>query len=428
MEVKLERLNEKCEIRFVAEVSGEEWKKAQQNAIAALAQNVTVKGFRKGKAPLQQASKYINPRDVLDRAADKFVQKAYKEMLDNHDVKPIVQPELIVNDFSAEKFSCTFVVATAPRIELGEYKGITIEKKAVRVYKADIEKELASMAEKNAELVVVEENVPAELGNTVVIDFKGFVDGEAFDGGEASSFELVLGSNTFVPGFEEQLVGVKTNEDKEVTITFPENYVANLSNKEARFEVHVNAIKKKVVPAIDDEFVKDLDIEGVETLEQLKENVKEQLRTRKTNAQAQERYDALLEQIVNGSTFYCNNKLLQADADKIVKDFENRLEQQGFSLDDYLVMSKKTKEDINKEALEQAYKNAKQAYVIDGIAVAEKINATPADVDAKLAEFAEQYKTTVEELKKQLGNNINNFAYNVRHEKVVAFIKANNNI
>lgn len=428
MEVKLERLNEKCEIRFVAEVSGEEWKKAQQNAIAALAQNVTVKGFRKGKAPLQQAAKYINPRDVLDRAADKFVQKAYKEMLDNHDVKPIVQPELIVNDFSAEKFSCTFVVATSPKVELGEYKGITIEKKAVRVYKADIEKELETMAEKNAELVVVEEDVAAELGNTVVIDFKGFVDGEAFDGGEASSFELVLGSNTFVPGFEEQLVGVKTNEDKVVTITFPENYVANLSNKEAKFEVHVNAIKKKVVPAIDDEFVADLDIEGVETVEQLKENVKEQLRTRKTNAQAQERYDALLEQIINGAKFFCNNKLLQADADKIVKDFENRLEQQGFSLDDYLVMSKKTKEDINKEALEQAYKNAKQAYVIDAIGVAEKINATPADVDAKLAEFAETYKTTVEELKKQLGNNINNFAYNVRHEKVVAFIKENNNI
>ena len=428
MEVKLERLNEKCEIRFVAEVSGEEWKKAQQNAIAALAQNVTVKGFRKGKAPLQQAAKYINPRDVLDRAADKFVQKAYKEMLDNHDVKPIVQPELIVNDFSAEKFSCTFVVATSPKVELGEYKGITIEKKAVRVYKADIEKELETMAEKNAELVVVEEDVAAELGNTVVIDFKGFVDGEAFNGGEASSFELVLGSNTFVPGFEEQLVGVKTNEDKVVTITFPENYVANLSNKEAKFEVHVNAIKKKVVPAIDDEFVADLDIEGVETVEQLKENVKEQLRTRKTNAQAQERYDALLEQIINGAKFFCNNKLLQADADKIVKDFENRLEQQGFSLDDYLVMSKKTKEDINKEALEQAYKNAKQAYVIDAIGVAEKINATPADVDAKLAEFAEQYKTTVEELKKQLGNNINNFAYNVRHEKVVAFIKENNNI
>ena len=427
MEVKLERLNEKCEIRFVAEVSGEEWKKAQQNAIVALAQNVTVKGFRKGKAPLAQASKYINPRDVLDRAADKFVQKAYKEMLDNHDVKPIVQPELIVNDFSAEKFSCTFVVATAPSVELGEYKGITVEKKAVRVYKADIEKELEAMAEKNAELVVVEEDVAAELGNTVVIDFKGFVDGEAFDGGEASSFELVLGSNTFVPGFEEQLIGVKTNEDREVTITFPENYVANLSNKEAKFEVHVNAIKKKVVPAIDDEFVADLDIEGVETVEQLKENVKEQLRTRKTNAQAQERYDALVEQIMGNAKFFCNTKFLQADADKIVKDFENRLEQQGFSLDDYLVMSKKTKEDINKEALEQAHKNAKNAYVMDAIANAEKIVVTPADVDAKLAEFAEQYKTTVEELKKQLGNNINNFAYNVRQERVVAFLKENNN-
>ena len=267
METKIEKLTQKCELHFIATIEGDEWKNAQQKALVALAQNVTVKGFRKGKAPLAQAARYVNSKDVLDRAADKFVQKAYKEMLENNDVKPVLQPDLIVNDFSTEKFTCTFVVVTAPEVELGEYKGITIEKKQVRVYKADIEAELKAMAEKNAELVVAADDAQANLGDTVVIDFKGFVDGEAFDGGEASSFELVLGSNTFVPGFEEQLVGVKTNEDKEVTITFPENYVANLSNKEARFEVHVNAIKKKVVPAIDDEFVKDLDIEGVETVE-----------------------------------------------------------------------------------------------------------------------------------------------------------------
>lgn len=428
METKLERINEKCELHFIATIEGEEWKNAQQKALVALAQNVTVKGFRKGKAPLAQASRLVNPKDVLDRAADKFVQKAYKEMLENNEVKPVLQPELAVNDFSAEKFSCTFIVVTAPEVELGEYKGITIEKKQVRVYKSEIEEELKAMAEKNAELVVAEDDVAAKLGDTVIIDFKGFVDGEAFDGGEASSFELVLGSNTFVPGFEDQLVGVKTNEDKKVVITFPENYVAGLSNKEATFEVHVNAIKQKVVPAIDDEFAKDLDIENVENVEQLTNHVKETLKTRKTQQGAQARFDELMAKINDGAKFYCNNRILKADSDKIVADFTRRLEEQGFSLDDYLVMSKKTKEDIENEAYEQAYKNAKNAYVLDKIGIVEEINVTEEEVNAKLAVFANQYKTTVEEVKKQLGNQFTNFVLNVRQEKIIKFVTENNNI
>lgn len=428
METKLERINEKCELHFIATIEGEEWKNAQQKALVALAQNVTVKGFRKGKAPLAQASRLVNPKDVLDRAADKFVQKAYKEMLENNEVKPVLQPELAVNDFSAEKFSCTFIVVTAPEVELGEYKGITIEKKQVRVYKAEIEEELKAMAEKNAELVVAEDDVAAKLGDTVIIDFKGFVDGEAFDGGEASSFELVLGSNTFVPGFEDQLVGVKTNEDKNVVITFPENYVAGLSNKEATFEVHVNAIKQKVVPAIDDEFAKDLDIENVENVEQLTNHVKETLKARKTQQGAQTRFDELMAKINDGAKFYCNNRILKADSDKIVADFTRRLEEQGFSLDDYLVMSKKTKEDIENEAHEQAYKNAKNAYVLDKIGIVEEINVTEEEVNAKLAVFANQYKTTVEEVKKQLGNQFTNFVLNVRQEKIIKFVTENNNI
>lgn len=428
METKLERINEKCELHFIATIEGEEWKNAQQKALVALAQNVTVKGFRKGKAPLAQAARYVNQRDVLDKAADKFVQKAYKEMLENNEVKPVLQPELAVNDFSAEKFSCTFIVVTAPEVELGEYKGITIEKKQVRVYKADIEEELKAMAEKNAELVVAEDDVAAKLGDTVIIDFKGFVDGEAFDGGEASSFELVLGSNTFVPGFEDQLVGVKTNEDKNVVITFPENYVAGLSNKEATFEVHVNAIKQKVVPDIDDEFAKDLDIENVENLEQLTNHVKETLKARKTQQGAQARFDELMTKINDGAKFYCNSRILKADTDKIVADFTKRLEDQGFSLDDYLVMSKKTKEDIENEAHEQAYKNAKNAYVLDKIGIVEEINVTEEEVNAKLAVFANQYKTTVEEVKKQLGNQFTNFVLNVRQEKIIRFVSENNNI
>lgn len=426
MQTNLEILKEKCEVRYTVSVEGEEWSQAQQKATASLASKVTVKGFRKGKAPLAQAAKLINPRDILDKAADKIVQKAYQEMLKDESVKPIYQPELIVNEFSFEKFSCTFVCVVAPEVELGQYKGIVIEKTEIEVTEEDVENEIKAMAEKNAELVVLEETEAAQAGDTVVIDFKGFVDGEAFDGGEASSFELVLGSNTFVPGFEDQLIGVKTNEDRTVVLTFPENYVANLSNKEATFEVHVNAIKRKVVPAIDEEFVNDLDIEGVDSVEQLRVHVKEQVTTKKTNQATQARFDELMNTIIGNATFYCHDKMLKSDTDRIVSDFEKRLEQQGFSIEDYLTMQKKTKEDLVAEAKEQAYKSAKNAYVIDKIGIVENITVTEEEVDAKLSVFATQYNSTVEQLKKQLGNQFTNFVLNVRQEKIIEFIKQNN--
>lgn len=428
MQTKLENLNEKCEIRFTVVVEGEEWQKAQQKALNELAKNVTVKGFRKGKAPVAQAAKYVKPVDIMDKAADAVVNKAYKEMLENQEIRPIMQPELVVNEFKSDKISFTFVVVTSPVVELGEYKGLTVEKKSVRVLKADIEKEIEALQEKNAELVVAELDVAAVAGDTVVIDFKGFVDGEAFDGGEASSFELVLGSHTFVPGFEEQLIGVKTNDDKDVVITFPENYVADLANKEATFKVHVNAIKRKVVPAVDEEFVKDLDIEGVETVDQLKEHLKTTIKERKLKEAEQNQINTLLNTIVDNAKFTCHEKILKADADRIVNDFKNRLEQQGFSFDDYLTMAKKSKEDIEAEALVEANKNAKRAYVFDKIAVTEGIKVTAEEIDAKLEEFAKMYNATVETLKKQLGNQLNSFAYSLLQDKVIEFIKSNNNI
>ena len=396
-------------------------------ATVDLAKNVTVKGFRKGKAPLAQAARYVKASDVLDKAADKAVQLAFNEMIEKNNVKPIMQPELIVEDFKADKFAFKFIVATAPVVELGEYTNLTVEKTEVSVSEEDINNELNSLANKNAELIVAETDYAAQDGDTVVIDFKGFVDGEAFDGGEASSFDLVLGSNTFVPGFEAQLVGIKTNEDRDVTITFPENYVANLSNKEALFKVHVNAVKKKVVPAIDDELAKDLDIENVDTLEQLKAHLNTTLTERKTKAADEARLNKLLDMVINNATFYCNEKVLKADADRIVNDLKNRLSQQGFELEDYLKMTNKTLEEINEEAHKQAYDNEKRVFVFDKISETEKIVVTPEEVDAKLAEFAAQYNSSVEALKKQLGNQINNFAFSIRQDKVIELIKEKNN-
>lgn len=427
MQINLKTLKEKCEVHFSVVVEENEWKDAQHKATIDLAKNVTVKGFRKGKAPLAQAARYVKASDVLDKAADKAVQLAFNEMIEKNNVKPIMQPELVVEEFKADKFAFKFVVATAPVVELGQYSELTVEKEEVTVTEEDINNELTSLANKNAELIVAETDYEAQEGDTVVIDFKGFVDGEAFDGGEASSFDLVLGSNTFVPGFEAQLVGVKTNEDKDVNITFPENYVANLSNKEALFKVHVNAIKKKVVPAIDDELAKDLDIENVETLEQLKAHLNTTLTERKTKAADDARLNKLLELVVNNATFYCNDKVLKSDADRIINDLKNRLSQQGFELDDYLKMTNKTLEEIQAEAHKQAYDNEKRVFVFDKISEAEKIVVTPEEVEAKLTEFATLYNTTVEALKKQLGNQINNFAFSIRQDKVVALLKEKNN-
>ena len=427
MQIKLDTFKERCEIIFTATVEGDEWKDAQRKATADLAKNVTVKGFRKGNAPLAQAARYIKPADVLDKAADKAVQMAFNEMIEKNNVKPVLQPELVVEEFKADRFSFKFVVATVPVVELGQYTDIEVEKKGVRVLKADIDKELESLANKNAELIVAETDYAAANGDTVVIDFKGFVDGEAFDGGEASQFDLVLGSNTFVPGFEEQLVGVKTNEDKDVNITFPENYVADLSNKEAVFKVHVTAIKKKVVPAIDDELAKDLDIEGVDTLEQLKEHLKTQIKDRKVKEAETNRLNTLLTKVVNNATFYCNEKILRNDAEKIVNDLKNRLSQQGFDLQDYLKMTNTTKEKLYADALTQATENNKRAFVFDKISEVENIVVTPEEVNEKIEGFAKQYNTTAEVVKKQLGNQINNFAFSIRQDKVVTLLKEKNN-
>ena len=428
MQIKIENLKEKCEIHFHATVEGDEWKDAQQKAMIDLAKNVTVKGFRKGKAPLAQAVRQIPARDIMDKAADKAVQKAYSEMIEKNNIRPFMQPELIVDDFKADKLSFTFIVLMLPEVTLGDYKGLTNEKKKISVTKKDVDDELTTLANKNAEMVVAELDAVAEKGDTVVIDFKGYVDGEAFDGGEASSFELELGSNVFVPGFEEQLIGVKTNEDKDVMITFPENYVANLSNKEATFKVHVNSIKKKVVPEINDDLAKDLDIEGVDNLEQLKEHLKKQIKDKKVKQAEQDSINALLDQVSENATFSCHDKILKEDANRIVKDFEARLSQQGFNVDDYLKMTGKTRESLDAEAMEEARRNTKKAYLFEKIAEVENLTVSEEEIDTKLDEIAKQYNQTLEDVKKQLGNRINSFAFNMKQEKVIDFLKNNNNI
>ena len=428
MEIKLEKNLEKCEAKFNVTVDGQEWKDACQKATENLAKKVTVKGFRKGHAPLAQAVRYIRPNEILENAADRAVSKAYSELAKQTEVVPFIQPELVVSEFNQEKFVFFFNIVTRPVITLGKYKGLKVEKKKVEVTKADIDRELESLANKNAELIVVEGEVESVNGDTLTIDFKGFVDGKAFDGGEAQDYDLELGSHTFVPGFEEQLVGTKTGDTKDVVINFPENYVEPLAGKEATFKVTVKQIKHKVVPEINDDLVAELDMEGVDTLEQLKAKLHDQVKERKETQAKNEQFNKLLETVANNCTFVCHEKILKKDQERIVDDFKARLEQQGFGLEDYFRMTGTTMENLESQAHDEALKNAKHAFLYEEIANQEKIEVSDADVDSKLEEIGKQYGQSVEDLRKQLGDRIGNYKFQLKQEKVDEFLRSNNEL
>lgn len=428
MDIRIEKHDELQETHFYATVVGDEWVDAQNKATAKLAKKVTIKGFRKGMAPVSMASKYLREADILNDAADKAVAKAYDELLKRQDIEVFMQPELVVNDFSKDKLSFYFKVISRPNVTLGEYKNIDIPKAEISVSEEDINNEIQDLVKKNAEMVVAETDYEAVKGDTAVIDFKGYVDNKPFDGGEASSYELEIGSHTFVPGFEEQLVGVKTNDDKDVIIVFPENYVAELANKTAIFKVHVNAVKKKVYPSVDDDFAKDLDIKDVDTIEQLKEHLKGQIFDRKVKADTRERVEKLLTTITDNASFTCHSKIIDEETNRIFNDFKRRVEQQGFGFDDYLTITKKTADDVRNEASVQANISVKRAYVLDAIAKNENIEATEVDLDNRLSEMSKAYNQSVEDLKKQLGDRLNSFKYAIREDKIMDFLKANNNI
>lgn len=428
MDIKIEKTNNACECKLTALTEGEEWATAQKHALAEIAKNVTVKGFRKGKAPLAQAAKQIPQGEILSKAADKAVEKAYNELIEKNQIRPVLRPELVVNEFNDKKFDFSFIVVTAPEVTLGDYKGIDVEKDKVEVTEEDIQNELNDMAKKDAEMIVLEDDVPAEKGNTVVIDFEGFVDGKAFDGGKAENYELKLGSNTFVPGFEDQLIGVKKGEHKDVVISFPKEYVAELAGKEATFKVTVHEIKKEVLPEINDDFAKDVDIEGVNTLDELKEHVKKTILERKENAAKNKQESDLFEKVVANAQVKIHQKLIDEEAKSIFDNFKQRVETQGYSFDDFLKITNNTEEKLMEEARQEAIRQENRACVLAQIAVAENLTITKEDLDARFEELAKQYNMKKEDLTKRVGDRINDFANNMRTEKVMNFLKENNNL
>ncbi|MBB5172657.1 trigger factor [Texcoconibacillus texcoconensis] len=387
---------------LTVEVEPEKVDTALDQAFQKVVKKVNVPGFRKGKVPRKIFEQRFGVESLYQDAVDIILPEAYSQAVEEAGIDPVDRPEIDVEQIEkGEKMIFTAKVTVKPEVELGDYKGLEVEEKDTEVTEEDVQNELTQMQEKHAELVAIEDGEVAE-GDTVVIDFEGFVDGEAFEGGKAENFSLEIGSGQFIPGFEEQLVGAKSGEDREVKVTFPEEYHAEeLSGKEALFQVKVHDVKRKELPELDDEFAKDAD-ENVESLDELTNNVRERLKTQKEQDADTDMRDTLVEKATENATIDIPEAMVTKETDQMLQEFSQRLQAQGMSLDMYYQFAGTDEEGMKEQFKEDAEKRVRMNLTLEAIAEAEGLEATDEDVEAELDNMAEMYQRSKEEIKQIL--------------------------
>ena len=426
MERKVTKLEE-CHVQVDVVVDEQVWKDAQQKALNKLAAKVKVDGFRPGKAPIAMAKKHIDPAKLYDEALNIVLPIAYSEVLEQEKLEPYAQPKVDVLKLSENQLEVRFVIITEPEVTLGQYKGLKVGKEKVEVTDEDVEQEVNRLREQNASLVLKEGE--AALGDTLVFDFVGSVDGAEFEGGSAQNYSLELGSGQFIPGFEDQLVGTKAGEHKDVNVTFPEQYGApNLAGKAAVFACDVHEVKEKKLPELDDEFVKDLNIKGVETVEALKENKKNELQLNKTNQAKTQYLNKLYDEIAKGSKISIAQEMIDGDANRNKQDMVNRMKQSGLTLEQYLGYVGQKEEDFDAKLKEDSRRNITNYFILESVGIAEKIEVTDEDVEFEIAKIASENDTTVEEIKKILETRKQTvqFRNNIRLTRIEDFLYENN--
>ena len=382
------------------EIEADVWKVAQKNALDKLAQNITIKGFRKGKAPISLLKKEISVARILNEAMDTVLEKAYPEALKENDVSPITNPELIVDTINEETLAVTLKIQVKPEVTLGEYKDLGIVKNEVEVTEEDIHSEINKIREQAAELVIKEDDVAIENGDTVVIDFEGFLDNVAFEGGKGENHSLEIGSGSFIPGFEEQLIGMKTNEAKDITVTFPEEYQAtDLAGKEAVFKVAVHEIKQKKLPEVDDELALDADIDGVNTLEELKLHITTQLANTKERDAENKYQDELFEAVISNSQVDVPDVMVENELNSIVEDVKRNITNQGLDFATYCSITNTTEEQVRENFRSQAEKRVALNLILEEVIKVENIEVDDEEVATEIEKIAEAYGEQYEQIK-----------------------------
>lgn len=403
-------------------VSGEDFNKAILQAYNKQKNKIQLPGFRKGKAPLKMIEKFYGEgvfyEDALDIVYPGVVGDAIKEA----GIEPVAAPhDLDVTKIGKDGVEMTMKVTVKPEISIDNYKGIEADKGDASVCADDVKKELASMQERNARVVTVDDR-KAKKNDIAVIDFEGFVDGVAFDGGKGENYELTLGSGQFIPGFEEQIIGHKTGDEFDVNVTFPTEYTPELAGKEAVFKVVLHEIKMKELPTLDDDFAKDVDDE-VDILAELKKKIKAELSDKKKEDVEKDFESAVLEKVVDLVEGEIPEVMYDNKLEDDVKDYENRLAQQGIPLDTYLQYMGMDRDKFKESMRDNAVKQVKLQLAVEKIAELEKIEATDEEAEAQLKEMADMYQLDVEQVKKWV--NIEDVKKDVVGKKTVDFLVAN---
>ncbi|MCA1295820.1 trigger factor [Paenibacillus sp. alder61] len=386
------------------EVEAERVAAALDKAFQKVVKKINVPGFRKGKVPRSIFEARFGVESLYQDAIDILLPEVYTEAVDQTEIFPVDRPEVDVEQFAkGQPFKFKAKVTVKPEVKLGEYKGIEVPAANIEVSEEELNEELTRMQERHAELVVIDEEA-AQNGDTVVIDFDGSVDGVPFEGGKAERYSLELGSNTFIPGFEDQVVGLATGDFKDVTVTFPETYHAEeLAGKEAVFKVKVHEIKRKQLPELDDEFAKD--VSEFDTLDEYKADLKKQLESRKEKEGSAERERILVDQVGENAEVEIPQAMIDSEVENMVRDFDNRLRAQGMNLDMFLGFSGQTVEDLREQMKNDAEKRVRNNLVLEQIAKAEKIEATEEEINKELQDMADAYKRTPEEIRNILAAN-----------------------
>ena len=401
MSLQVENL-EKNMAKLTIEVPASEFEKALQSAYNKQKKSISVPGFRKGKVPRQMVEKMYGPEIFYEDAANELIPTAYEEELKNCDLEIVSRPTVdIVQIKKGENFIFTAEVAVKPEVTLGEYKGMEVDKTSTRVTQKEVEAKIKEEAEKNARTVTVEGR-PVQDGDEVILDFEGFVDGEAFEGGKGENYPLTIGSGSFIPGFEEQLVGAEAEKEVEVKVTFPEEYHAEeLKGKDAVFKCTIHEIKEKQIPEIDDEFA--TEVSEFDTLDEYKADVKAKIKEQKENEGKQKKEDQAVEKAVANATMEIPEAMIDEQVRQMVNEFAQNMQYQGISFEQYCQITGMTLEKIQEETRPQAVKRIETRLVLEAIAKAENIEVTEERLDEEIKKMAESYNMEADKLKELMG-------------------------
>ena len=425
MNVKVEKL-ENSQIKLEITVEAEKFEEGMNKAFFKNAKYFSVPGFRKGKAPRARVEKYYGEHVLYEEAFNEIAPEVYEAAIKENNIEPVARPEIDITQIgNGKELIFTALVTVKPEVELGKYKGIEIEKREYPVTDEDVENNIKAMAEQNARIITCDDDKIVEKGDTAVIDFEGFVDGEAFDGGKGENYSLEIGSNTFIPGFEDQLIGLKKGEEADVNVSFPANYFSKeLAGKPAVFKVKVNEIKTKEYPEMDDEFAKD--VSEFDTLKELQDDVRTHLEEENAKKAKYEMEEDAIRTVIDDAKVEIPKAMLEAEIDGYVHDMEHRLEHQGLSLDMYMQMMNIDILAVREQYADKAEHNILTRLVLEEIFKAEKIEITDADINEKLANVAKEYGRDAEEFVAKATEQVKEFAKEeLKYDLAVKFIMDN---